>query len=368
MPASGRPVLYAGLMSGTSLDGVDAVLADLSGSRPSIVATAHRPFDNGLRNALTKLVQPGPDEIDRAGALANALAREYAGAVSSLLLESGVPASAVAAIGCHGQTIRHRPERGFTVQIGNAALLAELTGIAVVSDFRSRDLAAGGQGAPLVPAFHAAVFADPGETRAVLNLGGIANLTFLPPAGTVIGFDSGPGNCLLDAWAELHLDARFDASGDWAASGTEDRALLARLLDLAYFAARPPKSTGRETFHLDWVRENFKGGESAANVQATLLSLTARSVADALSRWCPGTTRLLVCGGGTRNARLMARIAQEVRPAVVEPTSVHGIDPMHVEALAFAWLAQAAIEGRPGNLPGVTGARGGRVLGAIYPR
>jgi anhydro-N-acetylmuramic acid kinase len=254
------------------------------------------------------------------------------------------------------------------VQIGNAALLAELTGVTVVADFRSRDLAAGGQGAPLVPAFHAAVFSDPGETRAVLNLGGIANLTYLPASGPVTGFDSGPGNCLLDAWAELHLGTRFDAGGKWAASGTEDRALLARLLDLSYFAMRPPKSTGRETFNVDWVRENFKGGELAADVQATLLALTSHSVADALARWCPGATRLIVCGGGASNARLVSGIAQAVRPAVVEPTSAHGIDPTHVEALAFAWLAQAAIEGRTGNLPGVTGARGPRVLGAIYPR
>lgn len=364
----GRKAIYAGLMSGTSLDGVDAVLADLSGPRPAILATAHRPFDNGLRNALARLVQPGSDEIDRAGAMSNALAREYAAAVTALLLQTGIPARDVQAVGCHGQTIRHRPERGYTVQIGNAALLAELSAITVVADFRSRDLAAGGQGAPLVPAFHAAVFADSGETRAVLNLGGIANLTYLPASGTVTGFDSGPGNCLLDAWAELHLGTRFDAGGDWAASGTEDRALLARLLDISYFGKRPPKSTGRELFNIDWVRENFKGGESAADVQATLLALTAHSVADALARWCPGTKRLIVCGGGASNARLVSRITQEVRPAVVEPTTAHGLDPMHVEALAFAWLAQAAIEGRTGNLPGVTGARGARVLGAIYPR
>ena len=355
-------------MSGTSLDGVDAVLADLSSPRPRLLATAHRAFDDGLRAGLARLLRPGPDEIERAGALGNALAREYADAVAALLRQAGVAAADVRALGCHGQTIRHRPGQGFTVQIGNAALLAELAGIAVVSDFRSRDLAAGGQGAPLVPAFHAAVFADPAEPRAVLNLGGIANLTWLPTAGAVTGFDTGPGNCLLDGWAELHLDARFDAGGTWAASGCEDPGLLARLLDLAWFGTPPPKSTGREIFHLDWVQASLKGGETAADVQATLLALTARSVADALKRWCPGTARVFACGGGTRNDRLMQRLAQALAPVAVETTAALGIDPMQVEALAFAWLAQATLEGRPGNLPAVTGARGARVLGAVYPR
>lgn len=360
--------LYVGLMSGTSLDGIDAVVADFSIPVPRVLSHANRPFPDALRARLAALVTPGDNEIDRAGEVANELAREYAVAVAEVLVAAGVGATAIRAIGCHGQTVRHRPERGFTVQIGNAALLAELSGIAVVTDFRNRDVAAGGQGAPLVPAFHAAAFGSSKEVRAVLNLGGIANLTWLQPGGAVLGFDCGPGNCLLDGWTELHRGVRFDAAGQWAASGTEDRALLARLLDHAYFGAAPPKSTGRELFNLDWVRSQFKGGEAAADVQATLVALTARSVADALRRWCPGTTRLIACGGGTRNALLMERIAAGIHPAVVQPSSAFGIEPDRVEALAFAWLAKAALEGRHGNLPSVTGARGPRVLGALYPR
>jgi len=360
--------LYVGLMSGTSLDGIDAVVADFASPLPRVLAHANRPFADTLRARLAALVSPGDNEIDRAGDASNELAREYAAAVAQVLVDASVPASAIRAIGCHGQTVRHRPERGFTLQIGNAALLAELSGISVVADFRSRDLAAGGQGAPLVPAFHAAAFGSHSEVRAVLNLGGIANLTWLPPGGAVLGFDCGPGNCLLDGWTELHRGVRFDAAGEWSATGTEDRGLLARLLDHPYFHAAPPKSTGRELFNLDWVRSQFKGAEAAADVQATLASLTARAVADALQRWCPGTVRLIACGGGTRNAHLMARIAAEISPVTMEPSAAFGIEPDQVEALAFAWLAKATLDNQHGNLPAVTGARGPRVLGALYPR
>ncbi len=358
--------LFVGLMSGTSLDGADAVLADFSAPQPRILARNHRPFGDDLRRALEALTCPGDDEIDRAGALGNRLAAEYAAAVAEVLRLAGVGTATVRAIGCHGQTVRHRPERGYTVQIGNAALLAETCGIAVVADFRSRDIAAGGQGAPLVPDFHAAMFRSDVEIRTVLNLGGIANVTWLPPRGTVTGFDCGPGNTLLDAWASQHRGTRFDESGRWAASGREDAALLARMRDEPYFRASPPKSTGRELFNPAWLRARLGGSESAADVQATLVALTARTVSDALRQWCRGSARLIVCGGGTQNRRLMERIAEENASITVESSASHGVGPLDVEALAFAWLARERMEGRPASLPSVTGARGARVLGTIY--
>lgn len=359
--------LFAGLMSGTSLDGVDAVLADFSTSPPRVLGRAYRPYAGALHDELASLSASGPDEIDRAGAAANALSREYALAIAGVLSTAGVPASAVHAIGCHGQTVRHRPERGYTVQIGNAALLAELSGIRVVSDFRSRDIAAGGQGAPLVPAFHAAVFASPAEARAVLNLGGIANLTVLRPGSPVAGFDCGPANGLLDLWASRHLGKRLDEDGRWGASGREDDALLGRLLEEPWFGMPPPKSTGRELFNADWLSRRLSGRELAADVQATLAALTACTIRDALERWCPGTVRLIACGGGTRNPALMARLTAELPGIAVEPSTAHGVEPGDVEALAFAWLAREAVEGRAAGLPSVTGARGARILGAIYP-
>ncbi len=354
-------------MSGTSLDGVNAVLADFTKRPPRVLARTHAAFDSGLRAALSALMASGPDEIDRAHAAANTLARVYANAVADTLLNAGTNAGEVRAIGCHGQTVRHRPERGYTVQIGNAALLAELSGITVVSDFRSRDMAAGGQGAPLAPAFHASVFADPAETRAVLNLGGIANLTRLAPGQAVSGFDCGPANRLLDAWVSRHRGSSYDEGGNWAAQGREIPALLEKLLDEPYFSASPPKSTGRELFNEAWLERRLCASEAPADVQATLVALTARSASEALLRWCPGTKRLLVCGGGTRNAHLMTRIARGLPGITVESTAAHGVDPEDVEALAFAWLARETLEGRAGNLPSVTGARGARVLGAIYP-
>ena len=358
--------LYAGLMSGTSLDGVDAVLAELSGPRPRLIADARIAFDAPLRRELLALNASGENELERAALAGNALAARYAAAVAELLSRSKTPAAEIRAIGCHGQTVRHRPGRGYTIQIGNAALLAELTGIRVVADFRSRDVAAGGQGAPLAPAFHAAVFADPAEDRAVLNLGGIANLTFLPRKGDVTGFDSGPGNCLLDLWASQHLGRQYDAGGAWAGAGQVIPRLLARMLQEPYFSAPPPKSTGRDLFNEGWLREKLRGGEQAQGVQATLLELTARSVANAASLHCRGARRLIVCGGGAKNDALMRRLAELAAPAGVDTSERHGIDPQLVEAAAFAWLAKRTIDGRPGNLPSVTGARGPRVLGAVY--
>ena len=359
--------IFVGLMSGTSLDGVDAVLVEFGGARPKLLANAAIAFDDGLRRELLALNSPGTDEIDRAARAGNELARIYAAAVAEVVSRSGTPKTGIRAIGCHGQTVRHRPERGYTTQIGNAALLAELTGMCVVGDFRSRDVAAGGQGAPLVPAFHATVFADAAEDRVALNLGGIANLSILPRSGNVKGFDSGPGNCLLDLWASRHLGTAHDNLGKWAAGAKPLPGLLERMLKEPYFAAPPPKSTGRDLFNESWLQRQLKGDENAQSVQATLLELTARSVADAVALHCRGARRLIVCGGGAKNDALMRRLADIAAPAALETSDSHGIDPQLVEAAAFAWLAKQALDGRPGNLPSVTGARGPRVLGAIFP-
>jgi len=362
------PEIYLGLMSGTSFDGVDCVIADFASTHPRVRASAHRGFEPRLRAALLDLASPGDDEIERAASLGNELARIYAAAVTDVLSEARIGPREVRAIGCHGQTVRHRPERGFTVQIGNPALLAELTGIPIVADFRSRDIAAGGQGAPLVPAFHAAVFGQTAENRVVLNLGGIANLTWLPRAGAVTGFDCGPGNCLLDTWASKHLGKPFDEAGAWGSGGQLIEPLLARLLDEPYFAAPPPKSTGRELFNESWLAARVPAGEDPRAVQATLVELTARGVADACRRYCTPLDRVLVCGGGTRNVALQERLNALLAPVPVEPTGRHGLDPLLVEATAFAWLAKQALEGVAVGMPTVTGARGPRVLGAIYAR
>jgi anhydro-N-acetylmuramic acid kinase len=359
--------LFVGLMSGTSLDGVDAVLGDFAGPKPRLLGCAHLAFDTALRRELLALNGPGANEIERAALAGNALAKAYAAAVADVLARSNTPAAAICAIGCHGQTVRHRPERGYTTQLGNAALLAELTGTRVVADFRSRDVAAGGQGAPLAPAFHAAMFADPAEERVAINLGGIANLSLLPRHGKVTGFDSGPGNCLLDLWAARHLGTPHDDRGAWGAGGRADPDLLARMLQEPYFAALPPKSTGRDLFNEIWLGSMLRGGEDPRTVQATLLELTARSLADAIARHCPGAQRLIACGGGTKNGALMRRLAELAAPAALETSQRHGIDPQQVEAAAFAWLAKQALDGQTGNLPSVTGARAARVLGAIYP-
>ena len=355
-------------MSGTSLDGVDAVLVAFDGEQPRSLAHEHRPFPRELRDELLALNTPGPDELERAALAGNALARVYADAVQAVLRAAAIAAGDVAAIGCHGQTVRHRPERGYTIQLGNAALLAELTGIRVVSDFRSRDVAAGGQGAPLAPAFHAAVFGRPDEDRAVLNLGGIANLTFLRRDGTAgAGFDTGPASCLMDLWASQHLGQPFDAEGAWAAGGRVLAPLLDRLLAEPYFNLPPPKSTGRDLFNASWLERALKGGESPRDVQATLLELTARTVSDALRQRFPAARRLIACGGGTQNTALMRRLGDALAPLPLETSAGHGIDPQQVESAAFAWLARQALLQRAGNLPAVTGARGARILGSVTP-
>lgn len=359
--------LYIGLMSGTSLDGVDAVLADFSGPAIRVVAHAHAGFDPGLREALYALTSQGFDEIDRAGRLGRTLAENYARAAELVRANAGVAASEIRAIGCHGQTIRHRPEQGFTVQIGNPALLAERTGITVVADFRSRDMAAGGQGAPLVPAFHAVAFGDPAEGRAAVNIGGIANVTLLPAAGPVLGFDTGPGNCLMDLWAARHLGQPFDAGGAWGGGAVPIPALLARMLDEPYFRQPAPKSSGRELFNLAWLENHLDGSEDPQAVEATLLELTAETIGRAIEQASPPVSRLIVCGGGASNDVLLRRLNDRLAPRVVEDSSVHGLATNQVEAAAFAWLAWRTVVGLPGNLPEVTGALGPRILGAIYP-
>jgi anhydro-N-acetylmuramic acid kinase len=373
---------YIGLMSGTSCDGVDAVLADFKNDRVETLAHVHVPFEARLRDALQSLMASGNDEIERMGDASVALARVYAEATLALLAKTKFVAKDIAALGAHGQTIRHRPERGFTLQINQPALIAELTGIATVADFRSRDVAAGGQGAPLVPAFHAAVFSS-NVPRAVVNIGGIGNVSLLPARAkrtaeephphpgfarpplegevleSVRGFDTGPGNTLLDGWCARHTGRRYDEDGAWGAGGRANEALLKHLLDEPYFSAPPPKSTGRELFNLVWLDRKlgeFATQVSPQDVQATLVALTVDSIRQAI-----GGRECFVCGGGVFNQAIMRALPN------AKSTAALGVDPMQVEALAFAWLARECFASRAGNVPVVTGARGARVLGAVYP-
>ncbi len=368
---SARRELYAGVMSGTSLDGIDAVIADFSpasGRACELVAAASQAFSAALRDELLALQHPGSDELVRAARAANGLADAYAEAIAKALAESGLGPADLVAAGVHGQTVRHRPGEGWTIQLNNAARVAERCGVTVVADFRSRDVAAGGEGAPLVPAFHAAMFGG-GTHRVVVNVGGIANLTDLPPEGAVRGFDTGPGNVLLDLWHSRHRGSAFDRDGAWARSGRVDESLLSALLSEPYFARVPPKSTGRDLFNAEWLAAMLEARDIApVDVQATLVALTARTIAAAVAGRCPGAAELLVCGGGARNPALMEALAAAAAPLKLETTASCGIAVEHVEALAFAWLAREALAGRPGNIPAVTGARGDRVLGAVYPR
>ena len=360
--------LVIGLMSGTSLDGVDAALVDFCEDRPRTLATFWLPYSPTVRGQTLQLQTAQADEIHRAALLANELARCYAAAVREVLASAGVEAAQVAAIGCHGQTIRHQPAAGYSLQLNNPALLAELAGIAVVADFRSRDIAAGGQGAPLVPAFHAAVFGDPARHRVILNVGGIANLTDLKPGRPVRGFDCGPGNLLMDAWIERHHGLRYDDAGTWAGQGQVRPELLHRLLADAFFSASPPKSCGRDEFNISRLERHLAGSERPEDVQATLLELTALSATGAIGRWCGSPGELFVCGGGARNLALMARLQYHLPDCRVAGTDSLGQPADWVEAVAFAWLAWRTLRGEPGNLAEVTGASGPRVLGAIYRR
>lgn len=361
--------LFVGLMSGTSLDGADAALVDFAGgpSRIRTLSTAQVPFSDSLRGRLAALCGPGPDGLDEAGACNLELAEVYARAVHACLESAAVRPPAVTAIGCHGQTVRHRPERGFTLQLGDPARLAEKTGIDVVADFRRRDMAAGGQGAPLVPAFHDLAFRHPDVARAIVNIGGIANVSLLAPGAPVIGFDCGPGNVLMDGWIARHRGSAFDEEGRWAATGKANAALLERLLDDPFFARRPPKSTGRELFNLDWLDRHSPEEMEAADVQATLLELTARSIGEAIDRHGPATREVYLCGGGARNPRLCDRIARIMAGRMVQPTDALGVPTGQVEPVAFAWLARKFFLREPLDLSGITGARHPCLLGALYP-
>lgn len=362
--------LYLGLISGTSADSIDAALVSFVGGTPQVKATYAHPWSASLRERMLALMQEEATlDLDAFGRLDVEIAHCFAEAALQLLQQSGTPARSVRAIGSHGQTVRHRPsgDYPFTLQLGDASVIAERCGIDVVADFRRADIAAGGQGAPLLPALHAMLLAREGRSRVVLNLGGIANITVLDAHGGVLGFDTGPANGLLDAWCLRHRGEAFDRDGAFAASGTVDTPLLEALMADPYFALAPPKSTGREHFHLSWLATHpHLANLSPADVQATLLELTARSVSEAITQQTPPSADVLVCGGGTHNHRLMQRLAELLAPRMVSSTAAYGIDPDFLEATAFAWLARQRLLGLPGNLPAVTGARGSRVLGAIY--
>lgn len=363
---------FIGLMSGTSLDGIDGVLVDFCANDCRVAGHVAAPLAPELAAELLALHVSGPDELHRAQLAANALARGYAAVVRQLLAESSLAAGQVCAIGAHGQTVRHRPQAfdgtGYTIQLNNPALLAELTGITVVADLRSRDIAAGGQGAPLVPAFHRRVFGQPGHDRAVLNLGGIANLTLLRRDGSTSGWDCGPANTLMDQWCQRHTGQAYDNDGRWAASGQPLPSLLQAMLGEPYFTLPPPKSTGRDLFNGAWLQRQLAHAAGAApvDVQATLAELTAQACARDLQRAAPAARELIVCGGGARNGHLMRRLQALLPGCAVASSAHHGLPPQQVEAAAFAWLAQQCIDGRPGNLPAATGARGPRILGAIH--
>ena len=367
-------------MSGTSLDGVDGVLTSIpdhyDGGKIDILASAHVPFDEDLRAQLMSLQSPGHNEIEKESLAANRLAILYAECVYTLIQIKGISPRDVTAIGAHGQTIRHRPELGFTRQTNNPALLAELTQIDVIADFRSRDIAANGQGAPLVPAFHYAVFGSQFHSRAVINIGGIANISILNPDGSVSGFDTGPGNMLMDAWIGKHLKKNYDEDGKWGRSGVCSDDLLEALLNESFFRQMPPKSTGRDLFNLNWLDAKISLSEAferleSSDVQATLTNLTAETIADAVLNHASYIEDIYVCGGGAKNPFLMKLIGKRLQKknitASLQTSARLGVDPMHVESLAFAWLAHRFVIGKPGNLPPVTGARGLRKLGALYP-
>ena len=373
-----KPHLYIGIMSGTSLDGIDVALASFEHDACQLVATHFLAYEPALKNALLALHTPSENELERSILLGNELATLYAKAVNALLINANLQPNDIAAIGCHGQTIRHKPRIdngiGYTVQIGNASLLAELTGISVVADFRSRDIAAGGQGAPLVPAFHQALFASQNVNRAIVNIGGIANITYLAKTSQaltdikVLGFDSGPGNMLLDSWTKLKINQDYDKNGEWAATGVVLQALLSSMLAEPYFALPPPKSTGRDLFNDDWLKQHqLYPHLRPQDVARTLVALTAQSITNAIVRDCNNVEEVYVCGGGARNTLLMATLKAMMNGQKIATTDELGIGVDWLEAVAFAWLAKQTMNNKPSNMPSVTGAKGLRVLGAIYP-
>ncbi len=364
---------YIGLMSGTSLDGVDGVLADFSLATPRVIGHASRPFPAALRSELLALNTSGNDELHRAALAGNGLVRIYSEVVQELLASTRTPTSAVIAIGAHGQTVRHRPQEfdgtGYTLQLNQPALLAELTGIDVVADFRSRDVAAGGQGAPLAPFFHRSLFAQPGRSIGVLNIGGISNITLLRQDGSMLGFDCGPGNALIDGWIRQHKGLDYDDAGGWAAGGNVLSPLLQALRSDPYFSRLPPKSTGRDLFNRPWLERHIHGLQAASpqDVQATLTELTASACAGEMLRHEPQLSRLIVCGGGALNTHLMRRLAALLPGVEVQSSAQSGLPPLQVEATAFAWLARKTVRREKLELESTTGARGARVLGCVYP-
>lgn len=366
---------YIGLMSGTSLDAIDAVVVDLSSSQPTLVHAANVPFDAALREECLAFISTVEQrDAGQLGELDRALGEAFASAVMTLIEAGDIDAATVTAIGSHGQTVLHQPDgtHPFTLQIGDPNRIASQTGITTVADFRRRDMAVGGQGAPLAPAFHNAVFRDREEERVVLNIGGMANVTRLPASAEtpVTGFDTGPGNVLLDSWYRQHHRDAFDRDGEWSARGKVDHALLDTMLAEEYFQIAPPKSTGRERFNGEWLNTRLSQAatrSSAQDIQTTLCELTATSIARAIQEYAPASGRVLVCGGGAHNTDLMARLQRLLADIPVEATDEHGIPSDWVEAMAFAWLAKQTLEGKPGNIPSVTGAREAVVLGAIYP-
>ncbi len=365
-----KPQLFVGIMSGTSLDGVDAALVVFENGACQLQDTQFLAYPESLKTELLALHTPQHNELEAASILGCRLAHLYADTVKQLLGKAKVNAADISAIGCHGQTIRHRPELGFTLQIGNNALLAELTNITVVGDFRSRDIAAGGQGAPLVPAFHKAMFASADKNRAIINIGGIANITYLPTSGKALGFDSGPGNMLLDSWTKLKTGKDYDKDGAWSATGVVLQTLLSRTLAEPYFALPPPKSTGRDLFNDHWFNDHWLKQHQLyphlrpQDVARTLVALTVQSIHDAISLM--DVDEVYVCGGGAHNSLLMHSLQEMLGSKLLTTTDALGVGVDWVEAVAFAWLAKQTLENKPSNLPEATGAKGARILGAIY--
>jgi anhydro-N-acetylmuramic acid kinase len=369
--------LYIGLMSGTSMDGVDATLVDFSHSKPLVAGVESAPIAPDLRAILMTLNSAGSNELHQAALATNALMRLYAQAVHALLAKAKLKPQDIRAIGAHGQTVRHRPhmfdETGYTIQLCNPSLLAELTGIDVVADFRSRDVAAGGQGAPLAPFFHRAWFAQASQNVGVLNIGGISNLTILQSDGHTLGFDCGPGNALMDFWAAKHIGQAFDAGGAWGAGGQIMPALLSQMLTEPYFAKSYPKSTGRDVFNPEWLAKHLASFSNARpqDIQRTLLELTASTISACVSSYQNQSGQvlkeLIVCGGGAFNTALMQRLQALLLDVKIISSAERGLPPQDVEATAFAWLARQCVERVALPLASVTGARGARILGGMYP-
>ncbi len=362
---------YIGVMSGSSLDGIDVALVDFRNSQCEVVSTHFQAYPEYIKQDLLALHFPSDNELEKSALIANRLAFLYAEAIQHLLEKNSLLPGDVTAIGCHGQTIRHQPKQnnniGYTIQLSNNALLAELTGITVVGDFRSRDIAAGGEGAPLVPAFHQAIFSSRSKNRAIINIGGIANISYLEKDGRVSGFDSGPGNMLIDYWVGRVLDKAYDDNGNWAATGQIIDHLLEKLLSDAYFSLMPPKSTGRDLFNQSWLEAHIAEKHyPTEDIARTLTELTSQSICNALQQYCPEVDEVYLCGGGARNQLLVSSIHSKLDTIPLFSTKHIGVDIDWVEAVAFAWLAKQAIEKKTGNLPSVTGAAGLRILGAIY--